>query len=44
MQNDLDFDINFTPDGGFTALPNGTTAAVAPGDTFTYKFIVPAQV
>jgi hypothetical protein len=40
----LDFPINFSPDGGLVPLHDVKAGReVAPGDTFTYRFLVPEE-
>ncbi len=44
-QNNLDFPVSFSPDGGLVSVHNTTEGQeVAPGATFTYTWIVPVQV
>ena len=45
LRNELSMDINISPDGGLLAQHDREAGdAVAPGDTFTYDWIIPTQV
>ena len=54
LANALPFDVNFDPEGGLLVIPEGGTAgggavvassvSVAPGQTHTYRWLVPPQV
>ena len=46
QQNNLTEAINFSPGGGLVSLADDPTAgdSVAPGQTYTYEFLVPDQV
>ena len=47
LQNHLPFDINLDPEGGLVALPGGAAGggqAVGPGESYTYRWVVPTEV
>lgn len=55
LSNALPFDVNFDPDGGLLVLPSsgeeasgggtgGTPPAVGPGETRTFRWLVPPEV
>ena len=45
LQNHLPFDVNFDPEGGLASVSDsGAGQTVQPGASFSYRWIVPAEV